>query len=88
MKLSIEEEEAFRALMISVQSASNGTLPHSIVHFMEQTLSISTKTELLKRVGEKKLTVSQIASAMIAAGDAVDYGSIEPVDDFIKRKLL
>lgn len=45
----------FHELMIAIQSTSNGALPHSIDHFMEQTLSEHTQQHLLKSVNEVSL---------------------------------
>lgn len=43
-----EKRVAFHELMVNVQSASNGTLPLSIVHFMEEALEPDTKSALLQ----------------------------------------
>lgn len=37
---------------------------------MEEAISISTKTELIRCVAEEKLTAERISDVMIAAGDA------------------
>lgn len=88
MKLSTEEREAFRNLMLSVQTASAGKLPRTIVRFMEEALAADTKIELVKRVDKKQLDAGRIAEIMIAAGNAVDHGSTEPVEEFLKRELF
>lgn len=79
--------DSFHDLMISVQAVSNNQLPHSIDHFMEQTLSIKTQQHLLKSVNSGKLSVESIANAMIAAGDEANHGSVERVEDYLLRVL-
>lgn len=74
--------------MSSVQSASAGKLPRSVIHFMEEVLTPSTKEKLLILYNEYRVDAQRIAEVMIAAGNAVDHGSTEPVEEYINRELL
>lgn len=78
----------FHDLMVAVQQSSNGTLPRSIVSFMEKALKTITKVQLVEKYKADSITSEQIAIVMYEAGYEVDYGSTEPVDDYVRRKLL
>ena len=77
----------FHDLMLVVQEKSEGKLPHSIVHFMEQTLSEKTQLHLLKAVNSGNLSVEDIINAMVDAGKAADNGSVERIDEYLLRVL-
>ena len=67
MNMSTKEKEAFHDLMITVQVASDGQLPRTIIYFMEEVLSADTKIEILNLYQDQHVDEKQIAAVMISA---------------------
>lgn len=55
---------------------------------MEEALLDPTKIHLLKEKENGSISIREIANVIYSAGVEVDHGSVEPVDDYVKRKLL
>ena len=83
-----ERDSAFRNMMVSVQNASEGRLPVSIIQFMERALSVDTKEKLLELHESRQLNMDELIASIIDEGKAAEYGSTVRVDEYVKRRLF